>query len=430
MSKPMFSPKTRGTVPQRTFASQAKKAKGRSGGGGGNFTQVAGRYDRLKFGEHPIWCRLAPDQSYTQLVYDTETKTVVEVTRPWFESISHFVPSRNRGFNCSSGPDRKQPCRGCANRAFFYDRLRAKEKEIKDATGIDPRRQSREERDKDPSKSPPIQASKVFAMGVTVLEKCIDMQAVDKQGKPKTNREGKPIMNTVPLPLSGLSPIDRRKAQGVFGYNYHWGFGTRHLAALGSIDTDLWNSCANCASDLVATDFVCAECQTVCFDEPSGLRGSDLRDMREQEMKCGACGHEGPLLPVLACSGCESPEEGNILAFDLRLKVTKLDDNSSTLELVEFRVPDYSTLFGDPKLYPNDTADRVSELVMCPLDIPAIYAPDSIDSQAWSLPENLKAVDVSYHVKEKSSAPYGSGDGSEGAGGDPEQMQFSETEES
>jgi hypothetical protein len=421
MTNNMFQPKTRGTVPQSRFADAAKKAKGRSGGGG--YKKVVGKYDRLKLGEQPIWIRFAPDQLYTQLVWDGELKAVVEVTRPWFEVVSHFVPGKQRGFNCSAGPNRDQACRGCAVRAWFFDRLRRAEKEIAEKTGIDTRREKKGERD--PSNSPPIQASKQFGMGVTVLEKCFEMQSMGRNGKPKTDRDGKPIMQIVPAPLSGIAPPKRKDMPGEFGHNFHWGFGTRALAALGNIDADLWNSCANCACDLVATEFHCAECNAVCFDEPSGLRGADLRAMREQEMKCSACGHEGPLVPALSCTGCENPAEGSILAFDLRLKSVKLDDNSSTLVLEEFRVPDYSSLYKD-----DDVINRVCELVMNPLDIQAIYAPDSVDSQAYMLPEDLKAIDVMYHVKNKrSSAAYGSGDGDgAGEGGDPNQMSFSEEE--
>jgi len=416
MSKPMFTPKTRGHVPQRRFADDAKKAKGRSGG---NFKKVEGKFDRLKLGEHPIWVRLSPDQLYTQLVWDGEEKAVVEVTRPWFELVGHFVPSRNRGFNCSSGPHRDQPCRGCAVRGWWFDQQRAKAKQIKESTGIDTRRNRSDEDKKDPSKSPPIQASKNFAMGVTVLEKIFEMQTTDKKGKPKTNRDGKPIMMSVPAPLSGLPLMKRRDMPGEFGKNFHWSFGTRALASLADIDQNLWNSCANCASDLVATEFVCASCETVVFDEPSGISGADLRDMRSQEMKCSACGHEGALLPMLSCTGCENAAEGSILAFDLRLKVVKVDENSNQLTLDEFRLPDYASLF-------PEEADRVAELVMTPLDIPSIFAPDSIDAQAWCLPEDLKAIDPLYHVKnKKTSAAYGSGDeGAEGAGGDPNQMSF------
>jgi hypothetical protein len=417
----MFTPKTRGTVPQRRFADDAKKAKGRTGGG--NFKKVEGKFDRLKLGEQPVWLRISPDQLYTQLVWDGEAKEVVEVTRPWFESVGHFVPGKQRGFNCSAGPHRDQPCRGCAIRAWFFDRLRAKEKEIAEKTGIDPRRNKDQgDKKRDDSKSPPVQASKNFAMGVTVLEKCFEMQAMGKGGKPRTNREGKAITNIVPAPLSGLSPLKRREMPGEFGYNYHYGVGSRELASLANMDMDLWNSCANCAHDLVATEFVCTSCEVVCFDEPSGLRGADLRAMREQEMKCQSCGHEGPLNPVLSCSHCENPAEGSILAFDLRLKKVKLDDNSSQLSLEEFRVPDYVSLFDD------DVANRVSELIMSPLDIPAIFAPDTIEAQAWMLPEDLKAIDPMYHVKnKKTSAAYGSGDGTEGEGGDPDQMQFDES---
>jgi hypothetical protein len=408
----MYTSKLRGNTAPK-FYTEAKKAKKNSGGG--SFPQVAGRNDRLKLGAEPIWLRFSPDQIYNQLVWDSSSASVIEVVRPWFESVSHFIPSRNRGFNCSAGAHRDQACRGCATRAWFYDKLRAKEKSIAEQTGVDPRR-DKENKEKS---SPPVQASKVFAMSATVLEKCITRPLMSG-GKARTDRNGNTIMQTVPAPLSGLPLIERKKADGVFGHNYHYGFGQRALASLGNIDADLWNSCANCASDLVAREFMCAECGTVCFDEPDGVSGSDLRGMREQEVKCQACGHEGGLVPALACTGCENPAEGSLLAFDLRLRAVKIDDTNTQIELVEFRVPDYMSIYPDAT-----TAERVCELVMSPLDIPAIYAPDNIERQNYAMPDDLKQIDAMYHCKKKSSAAYGSAD-DEGEGGDPNQMRFND----
>lgn len=402
MSTSAFKPRMRGHMPQKRFSDQAKAAK--AAASRGNYKQPDGLFDRLQLGDKPIWLRIAPEQLYQQEIYDRDQKAVVEVVRPWFESTSHFVPSRKRSFNCSTGAHRNQPCRGCAIRADFYDRLREQEK----ATEV---------RDQEKRKNPPIQASTRYAMGVTVLEKIFHLAVTDKNGKVRKNKNGQDIMNWVPAPLSGLPLIKQKGMDGQFAHNFHWGFGTHHLAQLGDMDATLWNYCANCASELMAVGFYCTECEALVYSDENGVTEADLRSVRETEMKCPNCAHEGFTVPELTCTGCDTPEEGSILVFDLQIRAVPIDDKKTNLSMEKFRMPDYIGLFD------ADTAERVTELVYNPLDIAAIYAPDSVDRQAFSLPDELKAISPSYHLEEKTSQPYGEGDGT-ADDGDADQVNF------
>lgn len=395
-----FQPRMRGHQPQKRFADQAKAAKAASTRQ--NYKQPDGLYDRLTLGEKPIWLRISPEQLYTQEIYDREKKEVVEVTRTWMEFITHFVPSVKRSMNCSAGPHKDQPCRGCSIRADFYNRLRAQEK-------------STEIRDEERRKSPPVQAATRYGMAVTVIEKILHLPQM-RGDKVRKNRQGNTIMNYVPAPLSGLPLLKQKEAQGEFGHNYHWSFGTFHLAQLADIDQSLWNYCANCASELMATEFHCTECNAVVYADEQGITGSDLRAIRETAMKCGACGNEGYATPVVSCTGCENAAEGNLLVFDLQLRVVPVDDKKTDIKMEKFRVPDYVSMFD------AHSAERITELVYNPLDIPAIFAPDSVDRQAFSLPDELKTVNPSLHLKEKTSQPYGTEEG--GGDGDPDQMSF------
>lgn len=392
-----FQPRMRGHIPQKRFADQAKAAKAASTRQ--QYKQPDGLYDRLKLGDKPIWIRISPEQLYTQEVYDRQEKKVIEVTNPWYESVTHFVPSRKRSMICSAGAHRDQPCRGCSIRTDFYNRVRAQE-------------QSTQVRDKDKRKDPPVQAATRYTMAVTVIEKVLALPQM-ANGKPKTNRDGATIMNNVPAPLSGLNIMKQKEQPGVFGYNFHWGFGSHHLAQLADIDQSLWNVCASCASDLMATEFHCTECQTVVYVDDNGAVGSDLRTIRESVLKCSHCQHEGYAQPLISCTGCASPAEGSLLTFDLQLRAVPLDDNKSDIKMEKYRLPDYVSMFD------GETAERVTELVYNPLDILAICAPDSVDRQAFSLPDELKAISPSLHLKEKTSQPYGQ----EGEG-DPDQMSF------
>jgi len=413
MSTNSFQPRMRGHQPQSRFANSAKAAKAASART--QFKRPDGAFDRLVLGSTPIWVRLNPDQLYEQLLYSREEKKLIETkiptkenptpeytARPWYEYTGHYVVARKRPFICSSGPGRDQPCRGCAIRAKFYDILRDQEK----ATSV---------KDEEKRKHPPIQASTRYGMACTCVEKIFEMPVM-KDGKPRKGKNGQDITSFMPAPLSGVPITKQGSMPFEFGRNFHWSFGPVHLAQLAEMDMDLWNSCANCKSDLMTTEMHCAECNAVTFEIPEGVTGSDLRALREQPIKCNACGTEGNCLPVILCTGCDTPEEGSILKFDLRLKTVPIDDKKSDLKLEDFRVPNYVTIFKQNPTW----AERISELVMSPLDIVTILAPDSIDQQAWTLPDDLKAVDAGYHLKEKASQPYGSDEG------DADQMSFSD----
>lgn len=401
----MSMPKMRGHLPQKKFADAARAARG-AGNGGQRFKRPEGAFNRLKLSDKPTWIRFSPDQLYAQQLYDRDAKMIIETgtpdypARPWFEHVGHFVIATKRPISCSSGPDRMQPCRGCAIRKHFFDHI--KDMDV-------------ERGDKRPE--PPVQVSTRYSMACTVLEKIFEMPVLDKKGQPKKNKDGVTMTNYVPAPLSGFTPMQQKANPGEFGMNFHWGFGPMHLSQLASIDTDLWNSCANCAEPLMAVAFNCADCGHVVYTDDTGVTGADLRTMREQSMKCPHCSHEGYTLPDLRCTGCESPAEGNLLSFDLRLKLEKdmNDDKKSVIQLVQFRLPDYEALAATIQ---GANANRIFEMVYAPLDVVAINAPDSIEAQAWSLPDGLKDIDPSYHLVKKEAAPYGHVEE------DPDQMSF------
>ena len=414
----MNMPKMRGHTPQSRFATAAKQARAGFGGTNNNFKRPSGLFDRLTLGDKPLWIRLSPDQLYSQLLYNRELKSLIETgkadangeveypARPWFEYTTHFVPATKSSFTCSAGADRSHPCLGCAVRAADYDRIKARE----DATGM---------KDAQAREKISVQSSTRYGMAVTVLETIFELPLMDKNNKPRKSKDGRDLMRSVPAPLSGYSPVQIQKMQGAFGKNYHWNFGPMHLSQLGSIDMDLWNYCATCAEPLSAQLFSCGNCNNVVYDAGAPLQEADLRAMREQAMRCPHCRHEGLVQPVISCS-CGEPVEGNLLAFDLRIRLEKdaTDDKKSVLHLVDHRVPDYA------KLYSPDVANAVYELVYAPLDIAEIYAPENLDNQARRLTDDMRAVPPDYHLKKKIAKPYGATDAEDDE--DPDQMSFSD----
>lgn len=415
-----FAPRTRGHIPQKKFADQAKAARAANTSQRGQ--RVEGKFDRLILTTKPIWVRFSPEQLYEQMLYNKEEKKVIQTgteewpARPWYEYKTHFVVATERPHTCSSGPYRGEPCRGCSIRANFFEQQRQQRADIKEKTGID----SKEK------KEPPVQESVRYGMAVTCLEKIFEMPVIGKGGKVRTNKDGKELINFVPAPNSGFDPKKIKETSGELGHNFHWSFGPVHLGNLSSIDQTLWNSCASCASALMATQFSCAECGGIAYEDETGITGTDLRSLRETVLKCPHCAHEGFGIPVLLCTGCENPVEGSILAFDLRLRLDypdPTDKKKSTVVLEEFRLPEYE------KLFPKDAA-RIFEMLYSPLDIPGIFAPEDLASQASAYPEDLKKVAPNLHIelkKRQTSKPYGK-DGAEEPAGDQDQMSFDDSD--
>lgn len=423
-----MSSNLRGHTPKQSFSDSARAA--RAGAGSGGYKQVNGKYDRLKLGDNPIWIRFSPDQLYAQVLWNRELKALITTGTPehparqWYETVSHFNKASNRPFNCSSGPARDKPCRGCAVRQSFYDLQDAK-READKAAGIEEPESTTGEKRKRPE--PPVQVSSKYVMSATVLEKILELPKM-KGGQPQTIKgSDKVVTEFIPGPLSGLNPVKLQGTSGEIGRNYHFGVGPQHLSQLASIDETLWNYCASCANALQAEVFSCVECGAEVFTSDSPLQGEDLGSLRREVFRCGHCQHEGRAVPLVSCTHCDNPIEGDNFAFDLRLKSVKdlEDDKKSTITLVGFRVPDYEKVHGP------EVGARLWELVMSPLDIPAIYAPDSVDSQKWALPPALQAVDPSYHLKKKEAVAYGSSaaEGKESAGIDPDQMHFDDNED-
>jgi len=425
-----MSSQLRGHTPKQSFSDSARAA--RAGAGGGGFKQIEGQYDRLKLGDNPIWLRFSPDQLYAQVLWHRELKALITTGTPehparqWFEAVTHYCKAGNRPFNCSSGPARDKPCRGCATRKKFYDLLDAKREAAK-AAGEEEETEVTEAGTKRKRPEPPVQISSKFVMSVTVLEKILELPKM-KGGQPQMAKDsGKAITEFIPGPLAGLSPVKLQGAQGEIGRNYHFGVGPQHLSQLGAIDETLWNYCASCAHELQASTFVCAQCDTEVFKHDGVFTGEDLSTMRKEVFRCGNCQYEGKAIPIVECTHCENPVEGSNFAFDLRLKSVKdpEDDKKSTIQLVGIRLPDYEKHYGPV------AGERLWGLVMTPLDIPAIYAPDSVDRQKWALPADLQAIDPSYHLAKKEAVAYGSdaANGKAAEAADPDQMMFDDNED-
>lgn len=320
------------------------------------------------------WIAICPMQSWDYEAYDRETRQVLKfMAQYWFGYEEHRVAINKRRFTCSAGANKDKPCWGHGVINSHWARVRIQEEE----TGVKS------------DKKPAISTMQQFAMSIVVLENIAKVPVKNKDGTPRLSKTGKPIVNDVPLCLLEKAEADALKKKGVttFGLSAHWSNGVTGLKELQAFDRELQNKCSNCAGDLKALVMACPECLLevqVAEDPNEPLGGEDLLQAREAEYEC-ECGFKGCLLPALLCSTCESPESGKLVDFALRVRTEKVSDTSRVLKLVEVK----------PLLHFVTKYPALEDMLMKPLDIPAIFAPEPLASQLYLIPENLRGDGVS-----------------------------------
>lgn len=360
----------------RSFAGQSKEARQRrasTGGGGG--TIIEGRYNRFSPIATPTWIHF-PDQAYTYDAWDREAGKVERVEdSPFFEFVQHFVTNsktsdkrpRRPGvsFVCSSGPDKSQPCFGCATRQRFWDEKREAEERGEEIKG-----------------EAPVGAGGRYAISMMVAELVAHVPLLDDRGQLRKSKRGAPIYNQIPVPrLHDQDPDTVESYKKTFGWAGHWNFSNGHLLQLEDIDFTLLNYCANCASHLFAMAWYCNECGHV-HEETEEIQGIDFEEARKKVRKCKSCGNTGNALAgdaftvEVGCGECDHAAEGGLIGhFDLRIKAkpaaTKMQ--SSILELCDVR-PTFARR-QEPEY------EDFRKMAENPLDIMKIYAPETLDAQ-------------------------------------------------
>jgi hypothetical protein len=366
--------KMRQLPPRQGFSDQAKRAAAASRGQRRGIVQgqFANFYPRE---ERALWIAICPTQKWDYEAYNRDTREVVPFKEQyWYGYTEHRIAANKRRFVCSAGSHKSKPCWGCGVINAHWTWVRGQEEE----TGVKS------------DKKPAISSMQQFAMSIVLLEQVAKIPAKNPDGTTKMSRSTppKPIMNDVALPLMDLAEQKKAKAEGIttFGLSMHWSNGITGINELQSFDRELQNSCANCAGDLKCAVMACPECACefqVAEDLDEPLGGEDLLQAREAPYQC-ECGYEGVLTPILTCMGCDKPETGGLVYFALRVKNEKVSDTKRTLKIVEIK----------PLQYFVEKYPAVEEMLLKPLDIPAIFAPESLEGQTRLIPQNLRGDGV------------------------------------
>lgn len=366
-------------LPARTgFGDNAKRAT--TANRGGRMQIIPGRFNNFYPREDKaLWIAICPMQEWTYDMYNRDSGEVETFEKQfWYGFTEHYIASIKRRFVCSAGADKSKPCWGCGVINHFWDHVREQERE----TGVRTDRK------------PALSRIPQFMMSIVLLEEITKVQAKDGNGVVKKNREGKPIVNDVPLSLLDLKDQKAARAQGntSFGLSMHWTNGIDAINQLMAIDRELINVCGNCAGDLKCTHMACPECTNgiqVAENEDEPLTGEDLLQAREAAYEC-ECGYTGTLFPITICD-CGEPEDGRLASFALRVKVEKSSETKRILKVVEVK----------PLQHYVDKYPVVEKMLMEPLDIKGICAPMNLEGQLRLIPENLRGDGVSALPKQK-----------------------------
>jgi len=328
-----------------------------------------GVFDRFNPGEKAVWINISPLQSWTFMAYDPEAGEVVQQNKSWFPYVKHYYARTKQMMNCSAGPNRDQPCYGCAINKAFYQKMDA----IEQRTGVRPKDES------------PMSAQKCFGLAVTIMENIVSMPAVDRNGVARKNKAGEPIYDYIPQPLLGTGPTNHAVS---FGRRAHMTLGITHLRQLLVFDEEMRNYCGNCAGAMKASSIVCPDCEST-YNLPDAVTGDDLVETRGRDFNCNACGYRGVMRPTLECK-CGDPREGKLTDFDVRIKREKLGDKQSMLSIKGIRLPKLDN-------------PEIRKMVESPLDLPKIFAPSSLEDQQRRLGEVARGVDPRSHHKAASA---------------------------
>ena len=331
--------------------------------GGGSSKYPKGSFDRFNPKDGAQWVRL-PLNDYTYEVYSREDGEVIEVTDPYYELTTHYIPRLNTVLNCSQGPRKLEPCYPHAILETYYEEKRQTEEE----TGVKANYDDK-----------PCSASRAFALPVVGVDTYYAVPALDKNGSPRFKRDGAPITNWTPRSVARLPSGEAEALVSKYGHNMHWSLGIQLRDQLMLLDDSLRGVCALCGEDMFAQKFTCTSesCDSMSEYEDL-LEKTDVDELTDEEngIHCDKCSH--PLEPVWECA-CGTPTLGSIFDFELRLRAKKVADNSTDLSLLEYRLPTPSV--------------EVDALLAEPLDIRALYAPTPLDDQRRRMASMIKGVD-------------------------------------
>ena len=355
--------KTKLSLSQQMKRSSTRAPKG--GGGGGHYFRdkfvpvVHGKADVIRLIPGDFEVPLV-DKEARDYVRDEEGNIVADVM-PFFSYISYFHGPKQRGCIGSEGPlgqfkGKGDPC--IAADWYWYEwRTRNRNKSKR------PNSMSRSDR---------------WAFTVLVQAPFYKVPQTDANGKTRKNpNTGDPYYEWARGSTRRNDEMASAGYECKEGHSMHWSLNFPQWRVLQEYQNEVAKHCRACGTQdsIEELALVCKKCaaDVVIFSETS-LDEEELVTLREEEVRCGSCGHTGYLDVITRCNACDHGDPATLFDVDLKVKMVETQSTGARggtqkiLQIVGF-------------LGPRPIPDVYGEELRKPLPLDKIFAPDSIDKQ-------------------------------------------------
>ena len=223
-----------------------------------------------------------------------------------------------------------------------------------------------------------------------------------RAGQIKTDKEGGPILEWVTCRRQGCEGC-RTGAETQDGIMLPWVLGTMQFQTILGWDSLIGQDCMSCGSvKSLSTDaWVCSKCGAGVIDMAhTQLQEEQLKKMVGEIHHCPKCDFVGHMKEVLRCSGCKTPIRAGIGDVSIDAYLQKGDK------------PNMVTLQSSRISPPCEVPPQYLPLVLQPLDLPALFTPDSLETQAaiWGLTDKTASANADNMAREYSTVSRGKKD--------------------
>lgn len=295
--------------------------------------------------EAPELIRLIPGEYNVQLPVELENGKYGVVTNKlvYYNCGQHFDAYTHKSSICSGGPlfankTHAQPCIPC--RAYFTSPKKA-----------DGRRECRFGFRSD-----------LYVFTVLDYLPYVKVEQVDATGLVRLNdKTGEPYTEWIRKGTRDADILDEK-----LGHIMHWPVYYKDFHKLMEYDAAINSSCRSCgARDSISRlALICKQCGNAIIEcAQTSVQAQAQDKMLETSVVCPHCKHSAPPEEYLDCSNCENPIRATI--FDVDITVSKSNVKNSEITISKYSAP-----------HAIDPSYKAQ-----PLDLVALYAPDSIEAQ-------------------------------------------------
>jgi hypothetical protein len=303
----------------------------------------------------------------------------------YYEAWEHAFGMRTA--ICSGGPYRKMeshrdladPCHGCT--MYWEERWERRGKGMNEWEDMK-------------MKFRPLYAFSVAVLGAVHKIPARYSKAGTRPGQVKTDKEGNPVLEWVTCQRQNCEGC-RIGAETQDGILLPWVMSTTQFQTIQEWDLLIGQDCTCCGAvkGLSIEAWVCRQCGDVVIDMArTQLRDEQLRKMVGELHNCSRCNFVGLMKEVLRCTSCQSPARASIGDVSIDIYLQKGDKPNMTI-LQSSRISP-----------PCDVPPQYLPLVLQPLDMPSLFAPDSLETQAsiWGLKDKMANANADNAAREYS----------------------------